>query len=124
MFCTDICIPTGSLRTDLDLIKQEGFLSHAKWTRVKEVTDENLLEAGAEIFRLQCMACHTLDGYNGVMNKSDRLTERGLEALITGMGKVNSYMPPFAGTGEEKKAVAAYIYREVLGKSTEPLTTS
>ncbi len=111
---------TGIAPSDMDQINQDGFLSFAKWTTVKEISDDNMLEAGAEIFRLQCMACHTLDGYNGVMNKSDRLTERGLEAMLTGMGKVNSYMPPFAGTHEEKKAVAAYMYREVLGKTTDP----
>ncbi|MFH0757232.1 MAG: cytochrome ubiquinol oxidase subunit I [Bacteroidota bacterium] len=113
---------TGISPSDMDLIGKEGFLTHAKWSQVKEVTGENLLVAGAEIFRLQCMACHTLDGYNGVMNKSDKLTERGLEAMITGMGKVNSYMPPFAGTSDEKKAVAAYIFREVLGKTTETVS--
>jgi len=29
-------------------------------------------------------------------------------------------MPPFAGTGLEKRALAAYIYRELQGKSTLP----
>jgi mono/diheme cytochrome c family protein len=112
---------SNGIRPDqMESINREGFLAMAKWTEIKEVTDENLLEAGAEIFRLQCMACHTLDGYNGVLNKSDELTERGLEALLTGMGKVNAYMPPFAGTSQEKKAVAAYIYRELQGKSTIP----
>ncbi len=109
---------TGIKPDQMDTLNQEGFLAHAKWTEIKEVTDENMLEAGAEIFRLQCMACHTIDGYNGILNKSDQLTERGLEAMLTGMGKVNSYMPPFAGTGEEKKAVAAYLYRELQGKTT------
>ena len=112
---------TGITPAQMDSINTEGFLKLAKWTEVKELTDENILEAGAEIFRLQCMACHTVDGYNGVLNKSDQLTERGLEALLTGMGKVNSYMPPFAGTEEEKRAVAAYIYRELLGKTTLPV---
>lgn len=108
---------TGIAPDQLEAINSDGFLKTAKWTEVKEITEENAMVAGAEIFRLQCMACHTIDGYNGVLNKSDRLTERGLEALLTGMGKVNSYMPPFAGTEEEKKVLAAYIYRELLGKS-------
>lgn len=112
---------TGIAPDQVSLLNQEGFLKHAKWAKVREVTEEQWEEAGAEIFRLQCLACHTLDGYNGIINKSDRLTERGLEALLTGMGKVNSYMPPFAGTGEEKKALASYIYGAVLGKSDQPV---
>ncbi len=114
---------TGIAPGQMEQINEEGFLAHAKWTGVKEITGENMMEAGAEIFRLQCLSCHTLDGYNGVMNKADKLTERGLEALLTGMGKVNSYMPPFAGTGEEKRAVAAYLYQEVLGKTAAPATS-
>ena len=108
---------TGITPAQMESVNSEGFLAQAKWTEVKEVTEDNMEEAGAEIFRLQCMACHTIDGYNGVLNKSGQLTERGLEALLTGMGKVNSYMPPFAGTGLEKRAVAAYIFKELQGKS-------
>jgi cytochrome bd-type quinol oxidase subunit 1 len=111
---------TGMTPAQMESVNKEGFLAGAKWTSIKEITEENMTEAGAEIFRLQCMACHTLDGYNGVLNKSNHLTERGLEALLTGMGKVNSYMPPFAGTNLEKRALAAYIYRELQGKTTSP----
>ena len=107
----------GIMPEQMESLNREGFLKQAKWTELREISEENMLEAGAEIFRLQCMACHTIDGYNGVLNKSDRLTERGLEAMLTGLGKVNSYMPPFAGTGDEKRAVAAYLYRELQGKS-------
>jgi hypothetical protein len=111
---------TGITTEEMESLNSEGFLTHAKWSEIGEVTDENMVEAGAEIFRLQCMACHTVDGYNGVQSRSDRLTERGLEAQLTGMGKVNSYMPPFAGTDLEKRAVAAYIYRVLQGKTTPP----
>jgi cytochrome bd-type quinol oxidase subunit 1/mono/diheme cytochrome c family protein len=114
---------TGIAPDQVPLLNKEGFLKHAKWARIKEVTGEQLLEAGAEILRLQCLSCHTLDGYNGLINKSDKLTERGLEALLTGMGKVNNYMPPFVGTKQEKKALAAYLYRVVQGKSTRPAVT-
>jgi cytochrome bd-type quinol oxidase subunit 1 len=102
----------------MEIINREGFLTHAKWSTVDAVSEENMLEAGSEIFRLQCMACHTFDRYNGVRELSDKLTERGLEALLSGMGKVHTYMPPFAGTELEKRAVAAYLYREVQGKLT------
>lgn len=111
---------TGIAPEQVPGINQNGFLNQAKWTKVKELNGENMLEAGAELLRLQCLACHTLDGYNGLLNKSDKLTERGLEALLTGMGRVNSYMPPFAGTGQEKRALAAYIYRELQGKEELP----
>ncbi len=107
----------GITPDQVPLLNREGFLKHAKWARVREVPEEGWKEAGAEILRLQCLSCHTLDGYNGIIPKADRLTERGLEAMLTGMGKVNHYMPPFVGTVREKKALAAYLFREVLGKT-------
>ncbi|MFA9389111.1 MAG: cytochrome ubiquinol oxidase subunit I [Prolixibacteraceae bacterium] len=105
---------------DIENLKVSGFLPVAKWSKIKEVTAENQLEAGAELFRLQCMSCHTFNGYNGIKNKTDQLTERGLEAQLTGMGKINTYMPPFAGTETEKKALAAYIFQTIQGKTTTP----
>ncbi|MDA3822100.1 MAG: hypothetical protein PF450_05745 [Bacteroidales bacterium] len=49
---------------------------------------------------------------------SDKLSERGLEAILTGMGKVNTYMPPFVGTYDERKALANYIYTVIQEKET------
>ena len=101
-------------------INKAGFLPSAKWSKIKEVSEDNTLEAGAEIFRLQCLSCHTIDGYNGIVDKIDQLTERGIEAQLTGMGKVNTYMPPFAGTEPEKRALAHYMYTGILKKESQP----
>lgn len=106
-------------------INSSGFLQAARWSQIKELTGDNQLEAGAEIMRLQCLSCHTPDNYNGIKTKIERLTQRGIEAQLTGMGKVNSYMPPFAGSEEEKRALAAYLYQGLLSKSLasdEPFT--
>jgi cytochrome bd-type quinol oxidase subunit 1 len=105
---------------EVDAINKAGFLASANWSMEKEVNEENFIAAGEDIFRLQCMACHTLEGYNAVVPLSDKLTERGIEAQLTGMGKVNTYMPPFVGTEMEKKALAAYLYRVVHEKETVP----
>jgi cytochrome bd-type quinol oxidase subunit 1 len=96
-------------------IQEAGILATARWTPIRKIDSSNLLQAGGEIFRLECASCHTLDGYNGIRGKIGDMTERGIEALITGLGSVRTYMPPFMGTGEEKKALAAYLNRSVLG---------
>jgi cytochrome bd-type quinol oxidase subunit 1 len=103
---------------NIEEINKTGFLQLAKWSKIKTFTKKNRLEAGAEIFRLQCMACHTFDNYNGIKKRTSNLTELGLIAQLTGMGKVNTYMPPFAGTEIEKEALAAYLYEIIQGKTT------
>lgn len=104
---------------DVDQINKDGFLASAKWTNLKVVSDENLVEAGSEIVRLQCFSCHTVNGYNGLKARTSNLTERGLIAQLTGMGKLNTYMPPFVGTEIEKQAVSAFIYRNIQNKGTD-----
>ncbi len=108
----------GIRPAELDRINREGFLNHARWIQAGLEEPGSELEAGAEIFRLQCLSCHTIDGYNGLMNKTDKLTMRGLEAQLTGMGKIHTYMPPFAGNEREKRALAAYLYTTLQGKET------
>ncbi|MFC0878209.1 cytochrome ubiquinol oxidase subunit I [Saccharicrinis sp. FJH2] len=127
----DYMYSNGIHPEDIPEINETGFLASAKWSKIKEVTNDNKLQAGAEIFRIQCMSCHTIDNYNGIKSRTNRLTERGLVAQLTGMGKVNTYMPPFVGTEKEKDALAAYIYEDIQGKTTSvskpyiptPLTT-
>ncbi len=103
----------------LDKVKtldENGYLPSAKWSNIHELNDTNTLEAGQEIFRLQCMSCHSITGYNAIIPHINNMTERGLEAQLTGMGKVNTYMPPFVGTQNEKKALASYLFKTLLGK--------
>ncbi|MCF8378893.1 MAG: cytochrome ubiquinol oxidase subunit I [Bacteroidales bacterium] len=108
----------GISPADVEIINENGFLKVAKWAEIDEVTEENQLEAGREIFRLQCMSCHSISGRNAIKPLINNFTKRGIEAQLTGMGKVNTYMPPFAGTEIEKKALAAYLYEDLLGKET------
>ncbi len=110
----------GIRPSDISSINEAGFLTSAKWTSVNEINSENRITAGKELFKFQCLSCHTEDGYNGVANKIDKLTLRGIEAQITGMGKVNTYMPPFAGTSDERSALSEYLYFELLGKTFTP----
>ena len=104
--------------TEADRIAEEGFLAHARWVEHHEVTAENRLEAGRELFRHQCLICHTVGGYNDILPRTEVYDEFGLTAKLTGMGRINTYMPPFLGTAEERGALAAYIVQELQGKSS------
>jgi cytochrome c553 len=90
-------------------LSKGGFLPAARWATVHEVTASNRHEAGAEIFRFQCGACHTVDGYNAI-----RPLIRGWrESFITGqlrhLDELKGFMPPFAGNDEERRALAHYL---------------
>jgi hypothetical protein len=107
---------TGIRPAEVDSLNQAGILQTAKWAHIREIDPANPVPAGMEIAHIECLPCHSHNGYNGIKNKINTLTERGLEAMITGLGSVHTYMPPFVGTEEEKKALAAFLNRKINGK--------
>ena len=106
----------GVLVSQAKEINEKGFLSLAKWSRVKTVENENLAQAGRELFYLQCVSCHSLGGpMLDIAPRSAKYTASGMEALLTGLGKVGRYMPPFLGTKQEKKALAHWLTEGLHG---------
>ena len=102
---------------DVPKIQQAGFLASSKWTSHKEVTDANRLQVGAELFRYQCSACHSV---GGLLNDIKPFVAKydnafGMDAKLNGLGKMNNYMPNFFGNAEERLALASYIVGEING---------
>ena len=101
-------------------INEEGMLARAKWTEHHAVTPDNVMAAGRELFNLECLSCHTVNGVrNDVVPLMERYTYEGILALLQGQGKVQTYMPPFLGTRTEMEALAQYLTVELLGKKRD-----
>ena len=72
------------------------------------------MEAGRELFNLQCLSCHTINGIrNDIVTRTAEYPYMGVMALLDGQGKVMRYMPPFMGTAAERNALASYIVSEL-----------
>jgi mono/diheme cytochrome c family protein len=99
-----------------EAIAAQGYLSSSGWNSVQEITPENRLKAGREVFRGLCSSCHSIGGpLNDIRPLTAAFDQFGMEAMITGLGKVHTYMPRFAGSAEERGALAAYIVEEIHG---------
>ncbi|NJB68597.1 mono/diheme cytochrome c family protein/MFS family permease [Desulfobaculum xiamenense] len=105
---------------DVARVEAEGFLKVAKWVEHREITQENRLDAGREIFVKQCLACHSVGGpSNDILPLTAKFTVVGMDSQLNGQGKLNDYMPPFFGTEEERGALAAYIVETLHGGAAE-----
>jgi len=105
------------LKRDLEEINREGFLHEARWVSVRAAGEHNRLEAGRELFRNQCYACHTVHGFNNDI--AVRTAKMDYPALLNYLGRIHEiryFMPPFMGTETEKKALAYYIIKGIQGK--------
>ncbi len=102
-------------------LKGKSILQNSKWVPqdLREISPENRLRAGSWLYQMQCAPCHAVNGpMNDIVPRTSKYTAAGLDAFISGMGKLNRYMPEFLGTAQERSALADYIYS--LGPQKDP----
>jgi len=110
----------GILLSQAGSLNEKGVLASAKWSKVKSVTAENTMQAGEELYYLQCASCHSRGGpMLDILPRSAKYSASGMESLLTGLGKIGKYMPPFFGTKDEKKALAAWLTEGLHGTKPE-----
>jgi len=97
-----------------------GFLQSARWTRVREAHGGADVEAGEEIFRFQCHACHTVHGFNNdIVARTRGMSYGALYEYIGKIHQIRYFMPPFAGNDSERSALAAFITKGLQGREIE-----
>jgi mono/diheme cytochrome c family protein len=108
------------LAKDLEAVQAKGILASAKWIP-KEITAENRLVVGRQLFNIMCSPCHSV---GGPMREIKKLSAKygsvyALEAALSGQGKLNRSMPPFPGNSQERRALAAFIMEGLLGRKEQ-----
>ena len=87
-----------------DDYKADGLLAHIAYR-----TGDN----GADLYLHTCRSCHTMDGYKALKPWFDGTDEDFIAGIVRGTGVMVGNMPPWMGTEEESRMVAAHIYKEV-----------
>ncbi|MFA6465043.1 MAG: cytochrome c, partial [Desulfurivibrionaceae bacterium] len=108
------------LKKDLDAVRAQGILASAKWVN-KEITEENRLVVGRQLFNIMCSPCHSVGGPMRDIKKMSAKYESvyAMEAEISGQGKLIRCMPPFPGNPQERHALAAFIIEGVHGRKPQ-----
>jgi len=90
-------------------VNEVGVLSVGRWALTREIEPENPARGGNEVFRLECAACHTVSGYNGVEPLARGWPEEFIDYQLRHLDTLKVFMPPFMGTEQERRALAAYL---------------
>lgn len=117
---------------DYPLYKKEGILKHATYTSVTEITPDNKVMAGRDVFMLTCSRCHTTNGINSIVDvfenmygKDKPLNEQAMASYIPNMHQGRAFMPPFPGNKSELEALVAYIKQlQSSGESLQGVQSS
>lgn len=111
---------TSITRAQQPEVQEKGVLASARWAKNKAITAENRDDAGRELFTLLCLSCHSNGGpLNDIRPLAARFTPSGMEAFLGTMGNANPYMPPFAGTAEERAVLAEYLTTRLVPRPQE-----
>ena len=94
---------------DVPTVQAQGVLASSKWATVREVTPDNRIEAGKQVFRLLCSACHTVDGYNAIRPLVKDWPQDYIHEQLGQLNVLKPYMPPFLGNAAEQDALAAWL---------------
>lgn len=86
------------------------FLPNLKWCPIKAIVPGGELAAGREIFRYQCQACHSLDGYNAVRPLTRSWGIETTRESVSRLNEIKGFMPPFFGSEAERDALSLFIY--------------
>ncbi|PLX93423.1 MAG: hypothetical protein C0621_07485 [Desulfuromonas sp.] len=116
----EVMYSNGLSKADVEQANAEGFLQSARWSKFHTVDEKNLLEIGEDIYKLQCYACHSLGGFNNDL--LTRTANFSLPSFMTYLEKIHErryFMPPFAGSRDEMRALASWIVGDLHGKSLE-----
>jgi hypothetical protein len=94
---------------DFRKVREQGVLKSALWVRHPEVDPNTLEAAGEEVFRVQCASCHTVNGYNSVSFAVKGWSWAMIDYQLEHLSQLKGFMPPFAGTESERKALGAWL---------------
>lgn len=96
----------------VDKLNAEGYLTHSFWMRQG---GDPKLARGEAMFRGQCMACHTVNGYRSIKSLLGERNREAIGNLLTLLhdykpdSPYRAYMPHLAGTKEEIAALGDYL---------------
>jgi hypothetical protein len=100
---------------DYPLLQRDGILQHATYASVRDITSDNQISVGREVFEQTCTRCHTVNGVNSIRDQLKNMYGEKLwqsdviAAYIDNMHGARYFMPPFPGNKAELNALSVYL---------------
>jgi hypothetical protein len=109
----DFMYSNNFTESDVERYAEIGVLPAAKWWSDAEVADP-----GFKLFQIECSACHTPAGFNGLAPLTYGWSEPYINNQLEHLNQLKGFMPPFIGTPEERKLLSTWIYQLQAGAVT------
>lgn len=114
----------GVRKQDIAKINEQGYLARSIWLR-DSASD---MDKGEAMFRGQCMACHTENGYRSMHRLLQNRDAKAIKQLLETLHQMPAdspyvkYMPPLVGSNEERQDLALFLEKLSGGQSSKVAT--
>jgi cytochrome bd-type quinol oxidase subunit 1 len=106
---TDVMYANGILVAEKDRFQTEGLLAQSAWIQPDTVHFKGTVAEGEAVYRAQCLRCHQVTGYNGMVPLIKDWNRALVTTTLDHLDQIKGFMPPFIGTDPEKHALANYL---------------
>ena len=130
----------GVRKSEVAGFNQNGYLTKTLWVRPEErarwAAEDQAAASGAPrivnpargelMFRGQCMACHTWDGYRGMRTFLKGRDRQGVSNIVNVLHAYRAdspyrpFMPPLVGTQAEVESLIDYLTSQVSAPKPQP----
>lgn len=96
---------------EIEKVNKEGVLPNAPWHALaKAGTPPTHEEMGHLMYQVQCSQCHVHAGFNDLKPLIASWSREVLACNLDRLHELKPFMPPLAGTPEEREALADYLW--------------
>lgn len=129
----------GIRKSEVDKFNKEGYLTNTMWLKKEDANspyqkiggaseETKIVQRGEMMFRGQCAACHTRDGYRSMSNLLKDRDEKSIKNLLQTLHEnkedspYRAFMPPLVGKEDEIEALAQYLKTLTVSAHQKPET--
>ncbi len=89
-------------------LQENGLLKNAYWYNAA-VSSRSLRSEGAYLFLQNCSRCHAVGGFNDIRERLRGRPADGIYAILGNTRAMVPFMPPFAGTSDERRILSEFL---------------
>ena len=110
----------GIRKPEIEKFNSQGYMTSSMWG----VQSMDPVKRGEVMFRGQCMACHTTNGYRSMQRLLQQRNAESVRMLVQTLhnppadSPYRKYMPPVVGNQQELEELSAYLTQLSQGRST------
>lgn len=112
-----------ALMTEIPWRAEHGLLDSHAWRIVRGTIPVEVLgtqvesdRAAAFLFAQNCSACHTIGGVNDIVARLEGRSQGGIFVILGNTHEMVPFMPPFAGSEDERRLTARFLHRLTRGE--------